>query len=113
MVKKIKNTKAFLQSSIIRRFQLDAQIKELSKAKREVDKEIKEIMKSKNSYTFANELHTYALQIIKKVSTIIDTDKMKEDEVYEKYKTKERESTTFHILKLDNEDIKKSIRRNN
>ena len=74
MVKKIKNTKAFLQSSIIRRFQLDAQIKELSKAKREVDKEIKEIMKSKNSYTFANELHTYSLQIIEKFSTIIDTD---------------------------------------
>ena len=65
------------------------------------------------NYQFSNELHTYALQIIKKVSTIIDTDKMKEDEVYEKYKTKERESTTFHILKLDNEDIKKSIRRNN
>ena len=70
-------------------------------------------MKSKNSYTFANELHTYSLQIIEKFSTIIDTDKMKEDEIYEKYKTKEVTSTTFHILKLDNEDIKTSIRRNN
>ena len=51
MVKKIKNTKAYLQSSIIRRFQLKEQIKELSKACRNVDKEIIEIMKSKNSST--------------------------------------------------------------
>ena len=110
MVKKIKNTKAFLQSSIIRRFQLDAQIKELSKAKREVDKEIKEIMKSKNSYTFANELHTYSLQIIEKFSTIIDTDKMKEDDIYEKYKTKERKSITFHINKYKNSSIEKLLK---
>ena len=38
---------------------------------------------------------------------------MREDEIYEKYKTKEVNSTTFHILKLDNKDIKKSIRGTN
>ena len=113
MVKKIKNTKAYLQSSIVRLYQLDTQVKQLSKARSEVKKDITKLLDKEMNYQFSNELNTYALQIIKKVSTIIDTDKMKEDEVYDKYKTKERESTTFHILKLDNEDIKKSIRRNN
>jgi hypothetical protein len=64
-------------------------------------------MKNKNNYDFSNELHTYALQIIEKFSTIIDTELMKEDKVYDKYKTKERKSVTFHILKIDNKDIKK------
>ena len=113
MVKKIKNTKAYLESSIARLYQLDTQVKQLSKARSEVKKDITKLLKKEMNYQFSNELHTYALQIIKKVSTIIDTDKMKEDEVYDKYKTKERESTTFHILKLDNKDIKKSIRGTN
>jgi len=107
MVKKIKNTKAYLQTSIIRCFQLDTQIKQLSKARAEVKKDITELMKNKNNYDFSNELHTYALQIIEKFSTIIDTEQMKEDKVYDKYKTKERKSVTFHILKIDNKDIKK------
>ena len=110
MVKKIKNKKAYLQSSIIRRFQLKEQIKELSKACRNVDKEIIDFMKSKNSYTFANELHTYSLQIIEKFSTFIDTDKMKEDDIYEKYKTKERKSITFHINKYKNSSIEKLLK---
>ena len=113
MVKKIKNTKAYLQSSIARLYQLDTQVKQLSKARNEVKKDITKLLDKEMNYQFSNELHTYSLQIIEKFSTIIDTDKMKEDDIYEKYKTKERESTTFHILKLDNEDIKKSIRRNN
>ena len=45
--------------------------------------------------------------IPEKFSTIIDTEQMKEDKVYDKYKTKERKSITFHILKIDNKDIKK------
>ena len=113
MVKKIKNTKAYLQSSIARLYQLDTQVKKLSKARSEVKKDITKILDKKMNYEFSNELHTYALQIIKKVSTKIDTDKMREDEIYEKYKTKEVNSTTFHILKLDNKDIKKSIRGTN
>ena len=113
MVKKIKNTKAYLESSIARLYQLDTQVKQLSKARSEVKKDITKLLKKEMNYQFSNELHTYALQIIKKVSPIIDTGTMKEDEVYDKYKTKERESTTFHILKLDNKDIKKSIRGTN
>ena len=94
-------------------YQLDTQVKKLSKARSEVKKDITKILDKKMNYEFSNELHTYALQIIKKVSTKIDTDKMREDEIYEKYKTKEVNSTTFHILKLDNKDIKKSIRGTN
>ena len=110
MVKKIKNTKAYLESSIARLYQLDTQVKKLSKARSEVKKDITKILDKKMNYEFSNELHTYALQIIKKVSTKIDTDKMREDEIYEKYKTKERKSITFHINKYKNSSIEKLLK---
>ena len=49
MVKKIKNTKAYLQSSIARLYQLDTQVKQLSKARSEVKKDIKTIKKIENN----------------------------------------------------------------
>ena len=110
-MEKIKNTKTYLQTSIIRLEQLSMQRKVITKAIADIKKDIaKNKHMKKDNYDFTNELYTYALQVIKKMSKVIDIEKMKEDGIYDKYKTKDKESVTYHILKIDNKDIKKSIR---
>ena len=108
---KIKNTKTFLETSIIRLQQLDKQKKDISKQIIEIKKDILANKYLKNSsHYFSNELHTYSLQVIYKTSKTLDIEKMKKAEIYEKYKTKEKNSITFHINKYKNEVIKKVLK---
>ena len=109
-MEKIKNTKTYLQTSIIRLEQLSIQRKVITKAIADIKKDIaKNKHMKKDNYDFTNELYTYALQVIKKMSKVIDIEKMKEDGIYDKYKTKDKESVTYHILKIDNKELSNNV----
>jgi len=110
-MEKIKNTKTFLETSIIRLQQLDKQKKDISKQIIQIKKDILANKYLKNSsHYFSDELHTYSLQIIYKTSKTLDIEEMKKAEIYEKYKTKDKNSTTFHINKYKNEVVKKVLK---
>ena len=93
--------KAFLETSIIRLEQLTKQQKETAKEIASIKKDILAILDKKLSYSFANEVNKYDLVIVQDTSTIIDNDRLKEDDLYDFYKTKERKSTKYHITKGD------------
>jgi len=99
MVKKIVNKKQYLNSLIIRIEQLEKQRKEISKSIANSKKDAIKLLGKKVSHTFDNQLEKIVLQIIKSTDYILDTQKLKDDNLYEKYKTKPRNTVKFHITR--------------
>ena len=99
MVKKILNKKQYLNSLIIRIEQLDKQKKDILKSIASCKKDVLKLLGKKVSHTFDNQLEKIVLQIVKTTDYVLDIQKLKDDNLYEKYKTKERNSTKFHITR--------------
>tara|TARA_Y100001938_G_C8072988_1_gene424280 strand:- start:1506 stop:1841 length:336 start_codon:yes stop_codon:yes gene_type:complete len=99
MVKKILNKKQYLNSLIIRIEQLDKQRKDISKAIANSKKDAIKLLGKKVSHTFDNQLEKIVLQIVKTTDYVLDIQKLKDANIYEKYKTKERNTTKFHITR--------------
>ena len=84
MVKKILNKKQYLNSLIIRIEQLDKQKKDILKSIASCKKDVLKLLGKKVSHTFDNQLEKIVLQ---------------DANLYEKYKTKPRNQTKFHITR--------------
>jgi|TARA_Y100000114_G_scaffold74467_1_gene68293 uncharacterized protein (UPF0335 family) len=99
MVKKILNKKQYLNSLIIRIEQLDKQKKDILKSIASCKKDVLKLLGKKVSHTFDNQLEKIVLQIVKTTDYVLDTQKLKDANLYEKYKTKPRNQTKFHITR--------------
>jgi len=100
----IVDKKSFLETSIIRLDQLQDKQKNIAKDIKETKEDIFSLLSeiyNDVSYSFENEKWAVSLQIVEKTSTKIDNDRLKEDNLYDQYKTKETSSRTFHITKKD------------